>query len=196
MFLAVQRWLVTNMRRVATTGGPRGTGGVSLIEMLIVITVIGILAAISASRLDWVRYRADSVSRGVYGDLAQAQRTAVSLQMDVRVTVDGSSTLRIHEDVNNNGTVDGGERVIGSTLDHGFLLGKGAMASLPAPADPTELTVLVFRRDGSASRSGTFYISSPLDDPDCKYCRAVAVARATGRPVWYSFATGAWVRRN
>ena len=184
------------MTRVATTGGLRGTRGVSLIEMLIVMTVIGILAAISASRLDWVKYRADTVSRGAYGDLAQAQRTAVSLQMDVRITVDGNSTLRIHEDANNNGTVDGGERVIGSTLDHGFVFGKGEMASLPAPADPTELTVLVFRRDGSASRSGTFYISSPLSDPDCKYCRAVTVTRATGRPSWYSFVTGTWVRRN
>jgi type II secretory pathway pseudopilin PulG len=164
--------------------------------MLVVIVLIGILSGIAASKLDWVRYRADSISRGVLADLAQAQRTAVSLQMDVRVSVVGTDRLRIHEDANNNGAIDGSERVVFAALDHGFQLGQGAMAAVPAPADPTNLTAVVFRRDGTASRGGTFYVASPLPDATCRYCRAASVARATGRVVWYSMSTGTWVRGN
>jgi prepilin-type N-terminal cleavage/methylation domain-containing protein len=178
------------------TYSDRTPRGVTLIEMLIVIVMIGILAGIASSRLDWVRYRADSVVRGLIGDLSQAQRTAVSLQMDVRVSVIGNDRIRIHEDANNNAAIDTGERVLYSVLDDGFRLGKGAMAGLPAPAEPTELTALVYRRDGSASRSGSLYISSPRPDPACKWCRGLAVTRVTGRVEGYSFATGTWVRNH
>ncbi len=172
--------------------------GVSLMEMLIVIVLIGILAGIAASRLDWMRYRADAALRGVQADLATAQRTAVSLQTDVRVTTLTGDRLRIHEDANNSGTIDASERVTYSVLDNGFTLGQAGIPDLPAPADPTDLSTLtvVFHRDGSASRGGAFYIASPTNDSDCKYCRAVAVARSTGRTVGYSHASLAWVRGN
>lgn len=177
----------------------RRVAGITLIEMLVVVILIGILAGIAASKLDFVRYRADSIGRGVLSDISAAQRTAVSLQTDVRITMDGSATrLQIHEDANNNGVIDGSERVTYSALENGFKLGKGTMTGTPAPADPTDLSgvTLVFRRDGTASVGGTYYISSPVDDPTCRYCRAVSVARATGRTAAYSFATGAWVRGN
>jgi len=170
----------------------------SLIEMMIVVILIGILAGIAASRLDWNRYRAEAVSRGVLSDIATAQRTAVSLQTDVRLTTLSNDRLRIHEDANNNGAVDAGERVVYSVLDHGYQFGQGSIAAVPAPADATDLSgvTVVFRRDGSASRGGTYYISAPSYDPSCKYCRGIAIARSTGRAVSYSRATGAWVRGN
>ncbi len=166
--------------------------------MLIVIVMIGILAGIAGSRLDWNRYRADSIARGVMAGISTAQRTAVSLQSDVRVTTLSADRLRIHEDADNDGTIDSGERVTYLPLEHGYLLGKGSVSNLPAPEDPTDLSTvtLVFRRDGTASRSGTYYIRAGSNDPTCKYCRAIAVARATGRTVMYSRATGAWVRGN
>jgi prepilin-type N-terminal cleavage/methylation domain-containing protein len=170
--------------------------GITLTEMLIVVTMIGILAAITGSRLDWTRYRADSAARGLSAQLTAAQRTAVSLQNDVRISVPSSDRLRIHEDVNNNGVEDSGERITHHVLDDGFRLGQFAMAPLPVPADPTELTSFVFRRDGTSSRGGSLYVSSPRDDPTCKWCRAVSIARATGRAVSYSHARGTWTRGN
>ncbi|HET9064655.1 MAG TPA: type II secretion system protein [Gemmatimonadales bacterium] len=170
----------------------------SLIEMMVVVILIGILAGIAASRLDWNRYRAEAIGRGVLSDIATAQRTAVSLQTDVRVSTLSSDRLRIHEDANNNGAIDGGERVTYSVLEHGYQFGRGSIAAVPAPADATDLSTvtLVFRRDGSASRGGTYYVSSTNYDPTCKYCRGIAIARSTGRAVSYSRATGTWVRGN
>ena len=114
-----------------------------------------LLAGITATRLDWTRYRADAVARGVQADLSQAQRTAVSLQANVRVTRLAADRLQVHEDANNNGTVEGGERVTVSVLEHGFTLDQGTMAALPAPAAGSELAAVTFRRDGTASTSGT-----------------------------------------
>lgn len=175
---------------------PESRRGVTLIEMLMVVVVIGILSGIAASKLDWVRYRADSISRGVMAELSQAHRLSVSLQINVRVTAVGGTRLTIHEDADNDGTVNNGERVMTHVLDHGFQLLQGTAPAVPVPDDPTEITGLVFHRDGTASRGGTFYLASPVADPTCRYCRAVSVARGTGRVVWYTMASGSWRRGN
>ena len=69
--------------------------GVTLIELLIVIVLIGILSGIAASRLrlDAATGR-DAASRGVMADLALAQRRSVSLQEDVRISVPDSARMR------------------------------------------------------------------------------------------------------
>ena len=170
--------------------------GVTLFEMLIVVVMIGILAGIAASRLDWGRYRADGVSRVVLAELSAAQRLAVSLQEDVIVTLPDSNRMRIHEDRNNNDAIDSDERVRMVVLDHRYKFGRGTMPDTPSPADPTELASVKFRRDGSADHGGTFYISGPEYDANCRRCRAVTLARATGRVVIYSYATGTWKRGN
>lgn len=172
------------------------TRGMTLTELLIVVVMVGILTGIAASKLDWQRYRADSVSRGVMAELAGAQRLAVSLQADVRITQPASDRLAIHEDADNDGAVDSGERVRTVVLEEGYALRKVSAPDVPSPSDPTQLTAVVFRRDGSASRSGTFYVEATAGDADCRRCRAVSVTRATGRVVWFSKSQGTWRRGN
>lgn len=187
--------------KLPTQVRPRGRtrerrAGLTLIEMMLTLVVLGILAAIASSRLDWGKYRADSAGRGVLTDLSNAQRLAVSLQVDVRVSIPDPDGMVIHEDTDDDGVVGSSERIRHVRLDNGFIFAKGTAPGTPSPTDPTALTLLTFRRDGSANRNGTFYISGPGSDPTCHYCRAIAVARATGRVVLYSYATGSWKRAN
>jgi prepilin-type N-terminal cleavage/methylation domain-containing protein len=169
---------------------------VTLLEMLVVITMIGILSAIAMTRLDWARYRADAAGRGTMAELATAQRLAVSLQVNVVITLPDSSRMMILEDANNTGTASAGERVRYVVLDNNFAFGKASAPDVPAPDVPATLTGLTFHRDGSADVSGTLYLHGPGADPSCKHCRAISVSRATGRVVWYSYASGTWKRGN
>lgn len=170
--------------------------GVTLLEMMIVLVMVGILSSIAASRLDYTKYRADSVARGVLTDLANAQRLAVSLQANVRVTIPDSSRMVIHEDIDNNGSAGGSERVRSLPLEYKFAFSKGTAGDTPSPSDPATLSLVVFNRDGSANRGGTFYLAGPGSDAGCRHCRAIVVTRATGRVVLYSYATGSWKRAN
>ena len=158
--------------------------------------MIGILTGMAVSRLDYIKYRADSVARGLAAEMAGAQRLAVSLQENVWISVLDTARLQIHEDADNDGTVGSGERVLTIQLADGFSIGQGSAPDVPSPADPTPVTRLVFRRDGSSNRSGTIYLKGPGGDPTCRHCRAIAVSRATGRLVSLSYATESWIRAN
>jgi hypothetical protein len=125
-----------------------------------------------------------------------AQRLAVSLQENVRVTVLDSSRVQIHEDADDDGAVGSGERVRMIQLADGFSIGQGSAPDVPSPSDATVLTAIIFRRDGTSNRSGTFYLQGPGADAGCHHCRAISVSRATGRLVSYSYATGTWNRAN
>jgi prepilin-type N-terminal cleavage/methylation domain-containing protein len=185
--------------RAVRTAGPGeilGRRGVTLLEMVIVIVMIGILSAIALSRLDWRRYQADAAARGAMAELATAQRLALSLQTNTVITFPDSGRMEILEDANNNGGADAGERARVVPLDNGFSYGQATAPPIPSPDDGTAVSTVTFHRDGSADHSGTIYVHGPGYDPNCTHCRAVAIARATGRVVWYSYSTGTWKRAN
>ena len=182
--------------RLSDRSRPVGAPGVTLLELMIVIVMIGILCAIALTRLDWKRYQADSAGRGVMAELATAQRLALSLQSNMVITLPDTSRMQVLEDKNNDGSghlrrarPDRSDRQL-------LLLWHGGAPDDPRPDDGTPITSITFHRDGSADKSGTFYLHGPGDDPTCKHCRAVAIARATGRVVWFTYASGSWKRAN
>ncbi len=168
----------------------------TLLELLVVITMIGILSAIAMSRLDWKRYQADAAGRGAMAELASAQRLALSLQANMVITFPDSTRMKILEDANNDGGASSGERVRYVVLDNNFYFGKANAPDLPSPENPATFTSITFHRDGSADKSASLYLHGPGADPYCKHCRAVAVNRATGRVVWYTYSTLTWKRAN
>ncbi|MGI8546035.1 MAG: pilus assembly FimT family protein, partial [Gemmatimonadaceae bacterium] len=89
-----------------------GRAGFTLIEVLIVLTLIGIVSALAIPRIRLSSYNADAGMRTVQSALQQAQRNAIVRQTDVMVSFDTvGRRIRTVFDLNNNHTVDSGEEV-------------------------------------------------------------------------------------
>lgn len=190
---------------------PQARAGLTLIELLIVIAVIGIISAFALPKFNLEGYKVNSAVRAVTATLSYAQRLAVTLQHDVRVAIDQPlERLRIHEDLNNNGAMDAGERVTYTNLEEGVVFGMGTappvtytngtqgMAVVNLVGTQAGLPVIVFRRDGSASEAGGFYLNTIRGAADTtnNAVRAGEVIRSSGRIVWYTYASSAWTRGN
>lgn len=184
----------------------RAQRGFTLLEMMTALTIVGILAALALPRLDVDSYKVNAAVRSITSSLTYAERLAVSLQHDVRVSFDSvGSRLRVHEDNNNDGVMDAGERVTYNVIESGVIFGRGTAtaftfgnATFNFTRTQAGLPVVVFRRDGSASESGGFYItaarSAAAGNPHG--VRAGEIIRGSGRVIWHSYATGAWTRGN
>jgi len=84
-------------------------GGFTLIELILVLTLIGLVSGIMLPRIDFQRARVDSAALQVSSNLLRAQRVAVMRQHDVRVSFDEAHTrVLTHQDANNDGRVDAG----------------------------------------------------------------------------------------
>ncbi|HEY9015181.1 MAG TPA: GspH/FimT family protein [Gemmatimonadales bacterium] len=176
--------------------------GFTLIEAMMVVTIIGIIAGIAIPRTGYSSYLANSGARVLKTTLAYAQRQAISQQADIRVAFDlANNQIRVHEDRNNDNVIDLDERVGFTSLPEGMAFGRGTAPARPLGNGTVSFTreqgglpVLIFRRDGSASENGIIYLStvSGLSVGRNEDVRAVEVGRATGRVIWLSFGTGAW----
>ena len=187
----------------------RARAGFTMVEAMLVIVIIGIVAAIGLPRIDFEGAKVNSAMRTVSLTFAHAQREAVSLQMDVWVAVDTANrSIRLHEDRNNDGVIQNGERVSNAPLDEGVYFATSGAPSLPFGATFASFTrtqgglpALVFHRDGTANESGGLYLTTAkafaqnaagLPQAQFKQ-RAVEIDRATGRAFWWTYANGTWV---
>ena len=178
--------------------------GVTLIEIVMVLALVGIVAAIALPRIDVEHYRIDGAARAVGTTLLMAQRSAVTSQHDVVVTFDVThNALRIHDDLDNDHTVNGTERVRQQPLGDLIVYGRASAPAMPIGAGPVTFTkqvsgvpAVVFHRDGSASEAGGFYLTSrrSLNSTHPEDARAIQVERGTGRVSWYRYRSNTWQR--
>lgn len=183
----------------------RNTRGVTMSELLTVMTIVGVTSAIALPKLDLPHYAIDSAMRAVGTTLMAAQRDAVAAQHDVIVSFDSAGrALIIHYDRDNDGTVDSGERTRRVGLYDGVTFGRPSAVTARSfgTAAINFQTVgshpaIIFHRAGSASESGGLYLTSiratrpGANRPDDT--RAIEFERATGRVDWYRY-RGTWSR--
>ncbi len=178
----------------------RPRSGVTLIELAVVLVLLGTIAGLAIPRLDISRWRSDAAAQQVRSVFQTAQRTSLTRQYDVIVSVDTvKGGLRIAEDVNNNGAIEvsewkfwrpPGEGNRFAVPPAGVKPGSGdtyrpVATSVAGPALKTVdgLPSVIFHRDGSTSSEMEVYMAS-------KYrgrtdFRGITLTRSTGRSELY-----------
>ncbi len=175
--------------------------GFSMIELLTTLIIMGMIAAMAVPRIDMSRMRGDAALRQMTTLFVQAQRTALSKQHNVIVSIDmTNSRLRLIEDRNNSNTFDAGDRMVWMALEPGV---KFVAAPLPLEGMSGTVTFLrprlidsyasvIFRRNGAASSDGVMFVSPKPTDPGAT--RAILITQSTGRADGYKYTGAAWVR--
>ncbi|MEQ1856332.1 MAG: prepilin-type N-terminal cleavage/methylation domain-containing protein [Longimicrobiales bacterium] len=179
--------------------------GVSLVELVIVMLLIGIMAGIVAPLLRPERFQLDAAIVLLGSTLTAQQRNSIMRQHNVVLAFDSANSLvRVHYDLDNDNTVDTGEQTSTVQLEDGVRLGRGvtparAMSGQTVSVTETQGTFpsLTFRRNGAASEEAIVYLTSQRATNAAAYAedgRAIEIERATGRIRCYSYGSGAWVQ--
>ncbi|MGV3707324.1 MAG: pilus assembly FimT family protein [Gemmatimonas sp.] len=178
--------------------------GFTLIEMLMIVVIIGFMALLVLPKIRTDSVSVDTAVRTVNLSVMVAQRDAVSRQHNVIIAFDTiARTVRTVWDANNNGIADMGERAHPFLLPSSVILGRpgsvpklgGASEITPVPRGTSRGPLFIMMRSGGIDRSDVVYFTTKraMTGKD-KDVRALAIARATGRAVWYKWSSTGWKR--
>ena len=175
--------------------------GFSMVEIIIVLVMMAVIARMALPKLNLSQFRADAAAQQVRSVFQTAQRTSLTRQYDVIVSIDTTQFgLRIAEDVNNDGTIQASEWKFWRPTGEGNKfavppkgLNSPSVASSVVGAQlkiVDGLKSVIFHRDGSTSTDAEIYVQS--DYKGRSDYRVVSVTRSTGRTELYRLAgTGA-----
>jgi Tfp pilus assembly protein FimT len=198
---------------VPLTGGSPAvshTAKFSMLEVMLAITLAGILMALVIARVDVNQMQANSTVQMLTATMVASQREAITRQHDMILTFDQlNRRVRVIWDLNSSGTADPGEHTRMVNLDSRITFGLGGVPARAFGIQPINfnkttggLPALIFHRNGSASGVGGFYITTTraiaaaakgsltyADDT-----RAIEIVRATGRSESFRYSSPNWIR--
>ena len=172
---------------------PSSRRGFTLFELLTVLTMMGVVASMAIPRLRVSRYRIDAAAQQVRSVFQTAQRTALTRQFDVIVSIDTiKGELRIAEDKNNNGSIEASEWKFWRPSGEGNRFAVPGVG-LRGPVTTSvvggtlksidNLPSVIFHRDGSTSSDAEIYIASAYKG-QMDFC-VIELTRSTGRTELY-----------
>jgi prepilin-type N-terminal cleavage/methylation domain-containing protein len=194
--------------RCNSTARPDGRG-FTLIEMLIVVTLICIILAVAVPRINISRIRSKSAVTSIGTTMLALQREAISKQHNILVVIATSPRqIQVVYDSNDNERWDNNERERPIPLGEEIVFGKPAAVTARAfgtnpvnftNTEPTSgLPAIVLYRDGSAKEYGGLYLSTGKAMAGAANHQAetwaMEMIRATGRPEWYRWNGTTWLR--
>ena len=165
-----------------------------MVELIVVMVMMAVIAGMAIPRLNLSQFRADAAAQQVRSVFQTAQRTSLTRQFDVIVSVDTTQFgLRIAEDSSHDGQIQSNEwRFWRAT-------GEGSRFAVPprgvnAPVVTSSvvgaqlrlvdgLKSVTFHRDGSTSSDAEIYVQS--DYKGRTDYRAITLGRSTGRTELY-----------
>lgn len=189
----------------STTKGKRR--GLTLIEMVMVVVIIGIMAKVALPKFNINKYRADGAGRLARVILQEAQRNAITRQSNVIVSFDVNyNRFRVVQDYNNNDTINTTDLVQWRNMGEGAVFDRpswtgavGADSIVPTASfaganlvTVSGLPTIIFRRDGSASTNFYLYVTTSRG-VQTEYREIICVA-STGRCDLYKNNGKGWVR--
>ena len=185
-------------RSLGSAGALRG--GFTIIELVMVLTILGVVATFALPRINLTQYRMDSAVRLTRTTLQRAQRMAITRQHDMVVSFNVSGrAIRVIEDANNDGLLSAGERVTRVHLEEGARFEvppvgvRGAvLAAVVGPQLRTldGMPTVVFHRDGAASTDLEVYLSAGRSRNND--FRGITVVQSTGRTEWWRYINSRW----
>jgi prepilin-type N-terminal cleavage/methylation domain-containing protein len=173
--------------------------GFSLMELIIVLVIMGTIAALTIPKLNLSGNRVEAIAQQMRSVLMTAQRTSITRQFDVIISIDTArSELRIAEDTNNNNIIDPGEvrlwRPTGQSEGNIFSVPPRGFSTPTVTSSVVGsslsqvggLPSITFHRDGSASSDAEVYVSN--SSRGRTEFRLVTLTRSTGRTDMYKLA--------
>lgn len=182
-------------------GGSLARKGFTLLEIMVTMTVVGILMGVAFFKLDPRRNQADAGVTVLRAVMEQAMRNSVQRQYNIMVSFDQTGNrIRYVEDINNNNTVDAGERVLWKPLENdmkylappALISGSYTLASVVGGNIRTidGMPTVIARRSGALSTDVQVFITSLNGDP--ANFRSIVVAQPTGRVEVYTYGGSTW----
>ncbi len=182
----------------------RSRGAFTLVELLVVVAMLSIVAAMGLPRINTSRYKADAAAQLARTLLQNAQRDAITRQSNVILSFDTTTNrFRVVQDYNNNDTLNTTDRVVWRHIEEGARfaappmgrIGGGTLTTAYAGSalrTVSSLPGVIYRRDGSSSSDLELYVTMRREV--LTEYRAIAVSPSTGRVDVYRYSGTAWIR--